>query len=531
MKAAHRLRGPAALLLVGLVVGAAVGFVTLRDDSRIVVIGAHTTIVSPTFDGHATLDFGPLVPRFRVLTGEPFDLGVRIDVGDTDVGSLDELIARDALIASQPNGEIQRIRAVVSEMVVDAVVRGTGAGVLAVLVTQALWWLVGMERRAQLTARVRRLPPRSLLGVLGLTAVAALAMAAVVLPGADDESALGSPRWTTLPTLFPDLRFDDRLAAVEVSSDSTTRGGVELVGSALSTYRGSVEFYGALAERVTEVAPRIRGPQEGDTVALLVADRHDNIGMDPVARAVADAGGATLLIDAGDDTSSGGAWETFSINSLAEAFDGFEVVAVAGNHDFGKSVLQSYSEAGFTVLDGEAETILGIRFLGASDPRSSGLTAGRTAGAETVEEQSARLAATACDAGDVSVVLVHSPAPGLDSADSGCVDLVLSGHVHRQLGPETVYAPDGRATTSYSNGTTGGAAYAFALGSALRREAEVTLVTFRDGRPVGLQPVTFGTDGTIEVATYEPVGFGLTATDAETLRSPEQPRSLVSRGS
>ena len=38
---------------------------------------------------------------------------------------------------------------------------------------------------------------------------------------------------------------------------------------------------------------------------LLVSDRHDNIGMDQVARAVADAGGATAVFDAGDDTSTG----------------------------------------------------------------------------------------------------------------------------------------------------------------------------------------------------------------------------------
>lgn len=498
-----------ALLLVGLAVAAAVGFATFREDSRVAVIGAHTTVVSPEFDGHATLDFGPLVPQFRVVTGAPLGLGARIDVGDTDVGSLNELIARDALIASQPNGEIARIRAVVSDMVLDAVVRGAGGGALAALVTGALWRLVGTDRRAQLVANARALHtaprPRPLLGLLGVTAVSALTVAALVLPGADDEATAAPVRWVSLPSLFPELRFDERLAAVEVAVGGATRGGVELVDSALSTYRASVQFYGSLADEVVEVSAEIREPQEGDTVALLVADRHGNIGMDPVARAVADAGGATLVIDAGDDTSSGGDWETFSINSLADAFDGFDVVAVAGNHDFGDSVLRSYSDAGFTVLDGEPATVAGIRFLGDSDPRRSGLTAGRTDGPETVEEQSARLAAAACEAGDVSVVLVHSPTAGLGAAGSGCVDLVLSGHVHRQVGPETVTAPDGRPTTSYSNGTTGGAAYAFALGSALRREAQVTLVTFRDGRPAGMQPVSFNPDGTIEVAAYEPV--------------------------
>lgn len=520
-----RIRAALALSVVCLVVGATVALVGFRNDSRVAVIGAHTTTVTPTFDGYATLDFGPLVPRFRVATGSALRLGVLVDVGDTDVASLDELIRRDALIASQPAGEVRKIRATVTAMALDSAIRGVGAGILAVLLITTAWHLVGFQRRVELSTQVRGLiaapRPRQMVLVLALTALTALAVAAAVAPGGSTpESASGRLRWTTVPQLFPDLALDQRFAELEVSTGSATRGGVELVDSALSTYRASVDFYGALVEDVADAASSIRPAQEAETVALLVADRHDNIGMDPVARAVADAGGASMLIDAGDDTSSGGSWETFSINSLADAFDGYDAVAVAGNHDAGDDVLQAYEDAGFTVLGGDPVTVGGISFLGDADPRSSGLTAGRTQGSETVEEQSLRLAGIGCQAEDVSVVVVHSPAVGIASAESGCVDLVLSGHVHRQLGPETTVSPQGRPTTTYSNGTTGGAAYAFALGSALRREAEVTLVTFRDGRPAGLQPVTFATDGTIEVGSYQPVGAGLGTRPTEGLRSP-----------
>jgi len=506
--------GALALLLLFGATSLAVAVASFRADSRVVVIGAHTTTVSPALDGYATLDFGPLVPRFRVPTDEPFGLGVHIDVGDTDVGSLDELIHRDALIASQPGGEVRRIRAVVAAMALDAAVRGLGVGVLATLGAAALWRLVGAERRGELVSAARRVRadprPRPLLVAVATVAVLSLATAAAVLPGDDSaESASGAAEWVSVPELFPDLPLDDRLRVVEVSTGAATEGGVELVDSALSTYRASVDFYGALTDRVADIADQIRQPEDSDTVALLVADRHNNIGMDPVARAVADIGGATLLLDAGDDTSTGGDWETFSINSLADAFSGLEVVVAPGNHDAGGAITHAYEDAGFTVLDGEPVTVEGIRFLGAPDPRSSGLTADGGEGVESITELAERLARAACDAGDVSVVLVHSPAAGMAAAESGCVDLMLTGHVHRQIGPDTAYSPDGRATTSYSNGTTGGAAYAFALGSALRREAQVTLVTFREGRPVGLQPVSFATDGTIEVAEYEPVGAPL----------------------
>ena len=512
----NRLRGALALLAVAVLVAGTVAVLTFRDDSRLVVIGAHTTTVSPSFDGYATLDFGPLVPGFRVPTGEPFGLGVHVDVGDTNVGGLDELIARDALIASQPAGEVRRVRAVVLEMAVDAVVRGVGAGVLAALLAGLLWRAIGPQRRSELAGHVRRLRagarPRPLVAAIGVTAAVALAAAAIVLPGAGAaESASGRARWVTLPELFPELSLDDRLQSVQVSLGTATAGGVEIVDSALSSYRESVEFYGDLTDRVTTVADQLRTPAADDTVALLVADRHDNIGMDPVARAIAEAGGASLLIAAGDDTSAGGAWEAFSVNSLADAFDGFDVVAVAGNHDSGDHVVPAYRDTGFTVLDDGPATVAGIRFLGASDPRSTGYTSLTRQGGETIQEQSERLAAAACEDGEVNVVVVHSPYAGVGAAESGCVDLVLSGHLHRQVGPDTEYATTGRPTTSYTNGTTGGAAYTFALGTTLRRDAQVTLITFRAGRPVGVQPVTIDTGGAITVAAYQPLPAGLGA--------------------
>ena len=46
-----------------------------------------------------------------------------------------------------------------------------------------------------------------------------------------------------------------------------------------------------------------------------------------------------------------------------------------------------------------------------------------------------------------------------------------------------------------TNGTSGGAAYAIAMGSKPRRPAVVSLITYRDAKPVGSQFVTLQTDG------------------------------------
>jgi predicted phosphodiesterase len=515
----HRLWAGLALGVIWLVVAGVVAGVGFANDSRTVVIGAHTTTVSPRFDGYATLDFGPVLPRFRVASDQPLDLGVYIDVGDTEAAGLDDVIRRDAVIASQPAGEVRELRRALLDMAIDHGLRGVGAGCVAVLATVGMWRLIGRRRRAELADAARRElreRERRPLVVAGASAVVVgLAVAVAVVPGPEpSEPAAGPARWVTLPSLFPDLSLDPELNRIEVLTGGASRGGVQLIESAVTTYNNSLVFYRELTEQAAQLDDRLRDPEEGDTVALMVSDRHDNIGMDSVARAVADAGQASLVIDAGDDTSSGGSWERFSVNSLADAFEGFEVVVVGGNHDYGGAIVDAYEDQGFTVLAGEPETVEGITFLGDSDVRASGLVSGRTEFDETDEEQGERLATVACESGDVSTLVVHGPTAGMATAESGCVDLVLSGHVHRQIGPDTSYI-DGRPVTTYSNGTTGGAAYAFALGSVLRRPAQVTLITYHDGRPIGLQPVAFTTDGIITVRPWTPIGAGL-GSDSDT---------------
>jgi predicted phosphodiesterase len=543
-----RLWAGLALTGVWLVVASTVGVMGFANDSRTVVIGAHTTTVQPTFDGYATLDFGPVLPRFRVAADQPLDLGVAVDVGDTQAADLNEVIRRDALIASQPDGEVREVGQALIDMAIDHAIRGAAVGLLAALAVFGLWRLIGRDRRAEIAGAVqrelreRRRRPMVMAGVA--LAVVGLTVTAAVVPDSESpEPAAGPAEWVPLPSLFPDQSLDPELDRIEVLTGGASRGGVELIESAVTTYNDSLVFYRDLAERAAEIGDQLREPAEDEVVALLIADRHDNIGMDSVARAVADAGQASLVIDAGDDTSTGGSWERFSVNSLADAFEGFEVVVVGGNHDYGGAIVEAYEDEGFTVLAGEPETVEGITFLGDSDVRASGLVAGRTTFGETIEEQASRLAEVACKADaseeddDVSTVVVHSPTAGGLAAASGCVDLVLSGHVHRQIGPTTTYSIEGRPTTSYSNGTTGGAAYAFALGSALRRPAQVTLITYRDGRPVGLQPVTFETDGQIGVGRWQPIGAGIPdqATDDEALRgdqaaAPAGQRAPVGRG-
>lgn len=497
-----------ALTLIALVVGVLTALGTFEQSSRHVVIGAHNATVEPRFDGYATIDAGPLFPGVRVPSGQPFGLGVSIDLGDSQVSNLDQLIARDAVIASQPEGEVAKVASTVGGMAVDAALRGLGAAVLALLLVVLAWKAVGPERRAALRARADS-PTRKQV-VVGIAA-GATGLASLVLVAVPEQPQAAADvthvKWSALKAVVPDIPADKVLNKVEISQGAASKGGTALIESGVKTYRTSVAFYGKLATQAG--AAKVRTPAKGETTALVVTDRHDNIGMDPVARAIAERAKASMLIDLGDDTSNGGKWEAFSINSLAKQFKGIETVAIAGNHDNGPFIPKTMRAAGFDLLAGKPRDIAGIRFLGSSDPRSSGLTAGYSGNESDsiseIREQDEALTKAACDDGSVSVLLAHSPSAVSQAAASGCVDLVLTGHLHRQVGPFVVAAADGRNTVTLTTGSTGGAVYAFALGSKLRRDAQVAVVTFKDGHPIGVQSVDFSTGGDVSPRAYVPI--------------------------
>ncbi|MEU4389373.1 metallophosphoesterase family protein [Kribbella sp. NPDC023855] len=497
----------AGLVLLWLIVSVAVGLLGFANDSERVTIGAHAANVSPTFDGHATLDLGAVLPRFRLQTDMPAGLGVNIDIQETDAGNLTELLNRDALIASQPDGEIARIRQVVQEMAVDNAVAGAGSGLLVAVVVATTWAMVGPRRRRELWVALhhseRRVQHRAIVVLVAML----ITIASIFGPGRMRTPEVPPTDWQPLSKLLPELSFDERLKSVEVAAGFSTTGGVGVIRTAVETYERSTDFYGQLRDRVSRVGGRIRQAGEGETVALMVSDRHDNIGMDPFAAEVAKVAGAKVLIDAGDDSSSGQAWEVFSINSLAQHFKDLKVVAVAGNHDAGGHIEDAMRKNKFTVLDGKPVEVEGIRFLGDSDPTRTGLGSADTPGDETTAEQSKRLAEVACEQPEderISTFLVHDPASFQDTANRGCASLLLSGHLHRQVGPETKIM-DSKAVTTFTNGTTGGAAYAFALGYTLRRPGEVTLITYLKGQPIGLQTVTAELTGEVKVGTYKPL--------------------------
>ncbi len=483
-----------ALLAAWLVLTLVVAVPLFLGSQRELVLASHESVVRPTLTGDFVVHTGPVLPDVRRASGGA--LGVDITLGKTDAQTTTELVRRYAFIASQPESQVVKVRDAVLDMALSAFVR---AGVVALL-PLGIWALVGARRRSELWRWVH--------GPRVVPVVAAGALVGVLLwqPWHTAIPEDGDDEWQSLATFVgPQIPLPDEVDGLEVSADLTTGETRRLVASAVDTYERSKAFYTLAAENAADLV--LRQPELGDTVALLVSDRHDNIGMDPVARAIGDAGGATVVLDAGDDTSTGKSWEAFSLDSLDKAFDGYQKFSVSGNHDHGDFVSAYLRDLGWTTLDAEVVDGPGdATLLGVDDPRSSGLGTWRDETGLSFADQADLIADDACAASvRISTLLVHDAASGAPALERGCVDLVIGGHLHVQVGPTAVTGSNGATGWSYTNGTTGGAAYAIAVGSKLRREAGVTLVTYRDGRAIGLQPVRLETNGVFVVEPWLPL--------------------------
>lgn len=484
---------------VWLVLTAVLGAVLFFSSSRETTLASHDAVVRPTLSGHLVVDAGPVLPDVRFTTGQR--IGVDVELGKTTAASFEELVDRYAFIASQPEGVEARVAEALGDMAVSAALRGAALALVPLL----LWAAVGAARRRELLRATRS--PR----VVPVVAVAALVAVGVAQPWSDGEQSVSEGRrWQSLPEfLGPEVPVPAELDGVEVRGDVTTSQTRRLIESAVSTYQKGLDFYSDAAAAAGEL--ELRTPEDGETVVVMVTDRHDNIGMDQVARAIGDRAGATAVYDAGDDTSTGSTWEAFSLDSLDAAFGDGPYAdarwAVTGNHDNGDFVGSYLDSHGWTLLEGEVvDGPDGVRLLGVGDPRSSGLGNWRDESGLSFSDVETRVADAACAAdadGDrIGTILVHDANLGREALARGCADLVLGGHTHVRSGPTRVDGENGQVGWRYTSGTTGGAAYAIAVGSSIRRPADVALVTYRDGRPVGVQGVLLQTNGDFEVGEF-----------------------------
>ena len=501
----RRLLVGAALVCLSAALGLAVAVSLFLTSSRTVVLVGHDTVVRPTLARDAIVQTGPLLPDLRFRDVGP--VGVTLALGKTEVGSIEELVERYALIAGDPTAPIDKVQSVVLDMAVSAAIRGLAVGLLPV----AVFLLLGRHRRGEL---FRGLRTRQ-----GAYA-AVLLLVLPLLLWQPWESRRADPGRPGRVADARRLRRSRRRAAraevrdIEVRTGPVTTQSKRLVLSAIDTYDKSKEFYSSAAEEAADLD--LREPEDGETVALLVSDRHDNIGMDRVARAIGERAGATRRCSTPATTPPPARpWEAFSLDSVTGAFEDWERFGVAGNHDHGSFVSTYLAEQGWTMLDGEAvDAPWGGTLLGVDDPRSSGLGNWRDESGLSFDEVGERLADAACAAAEDDERVEHGAGPRRRPRARGAragVRRPRPRRAHPRPGRPGRRRPGEGGATGYTwtNGTTGGAAYAIALGSKPRRDADVSLVTYADGRPVGLQWVRLRTDGTVARRRLEPDRAGL----------------------
>jgi hypothetical protein len=239
----RRLLVGAALVSLSLALGLLVAVSLFLTSSRTVVLVGHDTVVRPTLAQDAVVETGPLLPDFRFRDVGP--LGVTLTLGKTEVGSIEELVERYALIAGDPRAPIEKVQDVVVDMAVSAALRGLGVG----LVPVAFFLLLGRHRRGELFRGVRTRQ--------GLVALALLMVLPVLVwqPWeSTEETQEEQGSWQTLAELAgPDVVLPAEVRDIEVRTGPVTTQSRRLVLSAVDTYDKSREFYSAAAEEAADL--------------------------------------------------------------------------------------------------------------------------------------------------------------------------------------------------------------------------------------------------------------------------------------
>ncbi len=260
---------------------------------------------------------------------------------------------------------------------------------------------------------------------------------------------------------------------------------------------------GASARPVADASATADDEEPVDPVVLLVvSDLHCNVGMAPLVGSLARLADVDAVLDAGDTTMNGTSVEQYCVTSFARAVpSGVPLVTSPGNHDSAETSGR-YARAGATVLGGSVDDVAGVRVLGDRDPAQTRVGGGTTTAAdESPGEAGRRLAEVACDAGDVDLLLVHTPTVGDEALEDGCVPAQVSGHYHRRADPEQV-----GEGIRYISSSTAGATLGQPTVGPLRGVAELTLLRFdpRDRRFVDWQVIQVAPDATVRVLDRRP---------------------------
>ncbi len=253
-----------AYLAVWAVLAAVAGLALFLLSSRTVVLATHDAVLRPNLIGQVVVNTGPVLPDFRIGSGGRVGVDIRLD--KTDAESTEALVERYAFIATQPEGQIDKVRDALVDMALAAALRGAVLGLLPILV----WLLIGAARRRELATRARS-PGGAVAALLVVLLGSCCGSRGTRTRTACSPAGPGC-RW---PSSWARRRPARRGAGDRVRGDVTTAQTRRLVESAIDTYAKSKTFYRTAAE---EAAAGPAAARHRRTVVALVSDRHDTSG-------------------------------------------------------------------------------------------------------------------------------------------------------------------------------------------------------------------------------------------------------------
>lgn len=500
--------------------------------------GPHEARYQITADSRLTVDFGPL-GKLLVPAGDylPLGLGLTVDIGqipvsgaeedDSHTGASERRSDRGSSSAADPGagpgvgggtvdalgGDIASYASLFSapQAQVNEVVDGLTTEILA------RWALAVCFISGAIVATAFILGPVRLSGIgrafvgkelIGIGVVTVLVLASVgtaVLtrpqPLAADPAFEGTPLAGAQVTGRLGGVIDAAFTAVKDFSDDNDAFYDQVLSNLRKQWK-TQPLTGNWSDQGMVPLPAGDGQVLKADVSTFVfgSDLHCNIGMARVVGAVARMSDADAYIDGGDVTMTGTSAENYCFDVLDDELpEKLPRMMVKGNHDSTDTTNHARGK-GWNVLDDSSAKMSGVTFFGGPDPRRTVFGSGPQLETDlTADQYAQKLNDEACEH-DFDIMLIHDARIGAPSLRSGCAKYSLSGHWHRQVGPETL-----GSGVRYVSSTTGGALANALTPGPLKMNAELSIlrVDNRTKRPIDVQTVTVRPDKTVTIAPWK----------------------------
>lgn len=352
-----------------------------------------TFSVRPSFHGYSLVRLAPLGSIELDTHDWPLALDVRVD----EIGvAAAERIAGDPTSVETIGDEVAaEVREGLADLALRCALLGVAGGAIGALVARVRWESAVAG------------------GAVGALLVSAVGAGTAVTFDAD---AVAEPRYTGLLTMAPRAVGD-----IETVIDRYGEYRVQL-----SDLVENVATLYLAGENLPTFSPT------ADTIRILhVSDVHLNPQAFDLMRQVSEQFAVDAIVDTGDLTDWGTTLETRFVEEIGRL--DVPYVYVRGNHDSRAVQAAVAGQDNTVVLDGEAETVAGVRIWGVGDPRYTPDKDAESA-AEPEKERAEAVAPAVADAlrtaapPPVDVVAVHDERMARELG--GLVPLVLAGHTH-----------------------------------------------------------------------------------------------------